>query len=120
MSAKRFIIEMGMGIDQHGQDPTVAAARAVRDAIGHNAIPGLWEVAGLSHPNEMIVQVEVAVPFPDQVREAEVLAVLPFGQKSLTVKEGGMVVAGKAIPELQDRNDDMYIANAAVTIVIPD
>jgi len=37
MALKRFVIEMGMGIDQHGQDPTVAAARAVRDAIAHNA-----------------------------------------------------------------------------------
>lgn len=43
---KRFVIEMGMGIDQHGQDPTVAAARAVRNAIAHNALPGVWEVAG--------------------------------------------------------------------------
>jgi uncharacterized protein (TIGR02058 family) len=56
MTRKRFIIEMGMGIDQHGQDPTVAAARAVRNAIAHNALLGIWEVAGLSHPNEMIVR----------------------------------------------------------------
>ena len=67
----------------------------------------------------MQVEVEVAVPFPDQVREADVLAVLPFGQKKLTVKDGGMIVVGKAIPELNDRNDDMYIANAAVTVYIP-
>ena len=119
MAGKRFIIEMGMGIDQHGQDPTVAAARAVRNAIAHNALPGIWEVAGLNHPSEMQVEVEVAVPFPEQVREEEVLAVLPFGQKKLTVKDGGMVVVGKAIPELNDRNDDMYIANAAVTVYIP-
>jgi hypothetical protein len=48
MVRKRLIIEMGMGIDQHGQEPTVAAARAVRNAIAHNALPGVWEVAGLS------------------------------------------------------------------------
>ncbi len=35
MVRKRLIIEMGMGVDQHGQDPTVAAARAVRNAIAH-------------------------------------------------------------------------------------
>jgi uncharacterized protein (TIGR02058 family) len=119
MNKKRLIIEMGMGIDQHGQDPTVAAARAVRNAIAHNALPGVWEVAGLAHPNEMIVEVQVATPFPDQVREEEVLAVLPFGQKSLTVEAGGMVVGGRAIPELNDKNDDMYIAIAAVTVSIP-
>ncbi|MEM6593037.1 MAG: Lin0512 family protein [Cyanobacteria bacterium P01_C01_bin.73] len=115
---KRLIIEMAMGIDQHGQDPTVAAARAVRNAIAHNALPGVWEVAGLNHPNEMLVEVQIAVPFPDQVRQDEVLAVLPFGQKTLTLEAGGMVVAGRAIAELNDKNDDMYIAVAAVTVSV--
>ncbi|MEM0981710.1 MAG: Lin0512 family protein [Cyanobacteria bacterium P01_H01_bin.58] len=120
MSQKRLVIEMGMGVDQHGQDPTVAASRAVRNAIAHNALPGVWEVAGLSHPNEMLVTVQVAVPFPELVRQEEVLAVLPFGQKTLTLEVGGMVVAGRAIPELEDKNDDMYVAIAVVTVSIPD
>jgi len=118
MARKRLIIEMGMGVDQHGQEPTVAASRAVRNAIAHNALPGVWEVAGLSHPNEMIVEVQVAVPYPEKVRQEEVLAVLPFGQKTLTVESGGMVVQGRAIPELNDRNDEMLIAIAAVTVLI--
>ncbi|MEH2127953.1 Lin0512 family protein [Nostoc sp.] len=120
MARKRLIIEMGMGIDQHGQEPTVAASRAVRNAIAHNALPGVWEVAGLSHPNEMIIEVQVAVPYPEQVREEEVLAVLPFGQKTLTVEFGGMIVQGRAIPELNDKNDEMLIAIAAVTVLIED
>jgi uncharacterized protein (TIGR02058 family) len=99
---KRLIIEMGMGVDQHGQEPTVAAARAVRNAIAHNALPGVWEVAGLSDPDQMIVEVQVAVPYPEQVREAEVLAVLPLVAK-LTVESGGMVVQGRAIASLNDK-----------------
>ncbi len=118
MARKRLIIEMGMGVDQHGQEPTVAAARAVRNAIAHNALPGVWEVAGLNDPNEMIVEVQVAVPYPEQVREAEVLAVLPFGQKTLTVESGGMVVEGRAIASLNDKNDEMLIAVAAVTVLV--
>jgi uncharacterized protein (TIGR02058 family) len=118
MARKRLIIEMGMGIDQHGQEPTVAASRAVRNAIAHNALPGVWEVAGLSHPNEMIVEVQVAVPYPEKVREEEVLAVLPFGRKTLTVESGGMIVQGRAIPELNDQNDEMLIAIAAVTVLV--
>jgi uncharacterized protein (TIGR02058 family) len=109
---------MGMGIDQHGQEPTVAAARAVRNAIAHNALPGIWEVAGLSSPDDMIVEVQVAVPYPEQVRQAEVLAVLPFGRKSLTVEPGGMVVQGRAIPGLNDKNDEMLVAIAAVTVFV--
>ncbi|OKH34201.1 hypothetical protein FACHB389_16690 [Nostoc calcicola FACHB-389] len=118
MARKRLIIEMGMGIDQHGQEPTVAASRAVRNAIANNALPGVWEVAGLNNPNEMIVEVQVAVPYPEKVREEEVLAVLPFGRKTLTVESGGMIVQGRAIPELNDRNDEMLIAIAAVTVLV--
>jgi uncharacterized protein (TIGR02058 family) len=118
MTLKRFIIEMGMGVDQHGQEPTVAAARAVRNAIAHNALIGIMEVAGLKDPNDMIVEVKVAVPYPEQVRQAEVLAVLPFGRKTLTVESGGMVVDGLAIPSLDDKNDEMLIAVAAVTVLI--
>ena len=118
MTRKRLIIEMGMGVDQHGQEPTVAAARAVRNAIAHNALPGVWEVAGLSDPNAMIVEVQVAVPYPEQVREDEILAVLPFGRKSLTVESGGMIVQGRAIPQLNDQNDEMLVAVAAVTVLV--
>ncbi|WP_026100498.1 Lin0512 family protein [Fortiea contorta] len=118
MVCKRLIIEMAMGIDQHGQEPTVAAARAVRNAIAHNALPGVWEVAGLSHPDQMIVEVQVAVPYPEKVQADEVLAVLPFGRKTLSVESGGMIVQGRAIPELNDQNDEMLIAVAAVTVLI--
>ncbi|BCL37951.1 Lin0512 family protein [Nostoc sp. MS1] len=118
MALKRLIIEMGMGVDQHGQEPTVAAARAVRNAIAHNALPGVWEVAGLSHPNDMVVEVQIAVPYPEQVREEEVLAVLPFGRKSLQVESGGMVVQGRAIAELNDKNDEMLVAIASVTVLV--
>ena len=116
MVRKRLIIQMGMGVDQHGQEPTVAAARAVRNAIADNALPGIWEVAGLSHPDQMIVEVQVAVPYPEQVRSAEVLAVLPFGHKTLKVESGGMVAEGRAIASFNDANDEMLIAVAAVTV----
>ena len=118
MALKRFIIEMGMGVDQHGQEPTVAAARAVRNAIAHNALLGIMEIAGLEDPNDMIVEVKVAVPYPEEVREEEVLSVLPFGKKSLTVETGGMVVDGLAIASLNDKNDEMLIAVAAVTVLV--
>jgi uncharacterized protein (TIGR02058 family) len=107
-----------MGVDQHGQELTVAAARALRNGIAHNALLGIMEIAGLQDPNEMIVEVKVAVPYPEQVREAEVLAVLPCGKKTLTVEAGGMVVDGLAIPSLNDKNHEMLIAVAAVTVLV--
>jgi len=44
--------------------------------------------------------------------------VLPFGRKSLTVEAGGMVVQGRAIASLNDKNDEMLVAVASVTVFI--
>ena len=39
MTDQRFIIEMGVGNDQYGEDYTKAARRAIKDAIRHSNIP---------------------------------------------------------------------------------
>ncbi len=51
------------------------------------------------------------------MREAEVLAVLPFGRKALIVESGGMVIQGRADSFLNDNNDEMLIAVAAVILI---
>ena len=38
MSKERWITEMGMGVDVHGQDYTTAACRAVSDALRHSSL----------------------------------------------------------------------------------
>ena len=35
MTEKRYIMQMGMGVDLHGQNPTEAASRAVHNAIAN-------------------------------------------------------------------------------------
>ncbi len=113
---KRFILEFGMGLDQHGQDPTRAACKAVKDAVARSCLAGLLEIARLSDVNDMIVDVHVACPHPEQVDRDAVLAALPFGRKKLTLSEGGLTAHGLFQPELGDVTDEAYVANAAVTV----
>lgn len=113
---KRYVIELGTGIDQHGQDPTAAAKRAVKDAISRSYLTGLKEILGLEDFNQMVVKVKVAVPYPDKVKAEEVLAPIPFGNKSLEVVEGGLVAEGMTMPELGDAGPEIIMANAAVTV----
>lgn len=116
---RRFIVEIGMGIDQHGQNPTNAARKAVRDAITRNHLVGLAEVADLAHPSQMIVDVVVGVPYPEKVDKAAVLEILPYGSKSITVVEGGLIASGgRVLAELGDTSGDILIANAAVTVSV--
>ena len=72
MALRRMVMEIGMGTDIRGGDPTKAAIRALRDALWHNALT----VAGaLGQPADaMRVEVTIGVPMPERVDKAAVLA----------------------------------------------
>jgi uncharacterized protein (TIGR02058 family) len=119
MTKKRFIVQIGMGIDLHGQDPTQAARRAVRDAIAENCLCGLSEIVDMKNPNkEMYVDVLIACPKPDEIDKEAVLEELPFGIKTVEVKNGGMLAPGLFVPQLGDESPDALVANASVTVSV--
>ena len=119
MSEKRYIVQLGMGVDLHGQDPTQAACRAVRDAISNNCLCGLSEIVHVEKPNEeMFVHVIIACPKPDEVDREAVLGELPFGVKTVEVQEGGMMSPGLYVPQLGDESADALVANASVTVSV--
>ncbi|MBO6789384.1 MAG: Lin0512 family protein [Dinoroseobacter sp.] len=111
MTDQRFIIEMGMGNDQYGQDYTKAASRAIEDAIRHSAIP-LFDATGLPH-SQMRVQVTVAVQDPDQVDTDALVERLPRGRAEVTATYGGLNVVN------DETGSTMVIATAAVEAFLP-
>jgi uncharacterized protein (TIGR02058 family) len=84
------VLEMGLGVDLHGEDQTKAAQRAVREAIGRVSLPGLRALVPGGDLANMRVQVTVAVPRPDEVDTAAVKAVLPYGRISVAAVPGGL------------------------------
>jgi uncharacterized protein (TIGR02058 family) len=118
MARKRFIVELGTGVDLHGEDVTEAACRAVRDAISKNCLCGLLEIVGLDDPNQMEVEVLVASPKPEEVDLEKVKEMLPFGRKSATSVPGGMKAQGLCVPQLAPDCDQIVVANAAVTVYV--
>lgn len=108
---QRFIIEMGMGNDLHGQDYTKAAARAIEDAIRHSSIP-LFGALGLDH-TEMRVHVTVGVQQPDQVDTDTLKSALPRGQVTVTATHGGLDITNP------DTGEITVIASAAVEAFLP-
>ncbi|NRB04377.1 MAG: Lin0512 family protein [Rhodobacteraceae bacterium] len=108
---QRFIIEMGMGNDQYGQDYTKAAARAIEDAIRHSAIP-LFDATGLS-PDAMRVQVTVGVQNPQAVDCAVLAQGLPRGRAEVKAVFGGLDVVNP------DTGKTLVIASAAVEAFLP-
>ncbi len=111
MSDQRFIIEMGMGNDQYGQDYTKAAARAIEDAIRHSSIP-MFDALGLDHA-DMRVQVTVGVQDPDKVDTDALMQKLPRGTAAVQAVFGGQNVTNP------DSGNVLVIATAAVEAFLP-
>ena len=109
MAEQRIIIEMGMGNDLHGMDYTKAAARAIEDALRHSSLPlfGALEVT----PDQMRVQVTVAVQEPEKVDVDALVANLPRGRAQVRAVKGGLNVA--------TGQDTIVIAQASVEAFLP-
>ena len=113
---KRFIVEIGMGADLHGQDVTKAGCRAVQDAISRSCLCGIVEILALPDLDDIIVEVKIATPLPDQVKHKAVVAEIPFGRTSIEVVEGGMTIPTLMVADLGDTNANTVVALAAVTV----
>ena len=108
MALRRVALEIGMGTDIRGADPTKAAVRALRDALWRNSL-GIARALG-QDPDRMQVEVTIAVPRPEQVDTAAVLAVLPHGSGSVQVLAGGLEIPS-------DGGDDCTLLAHAAAVV---
>nr|WP_321467830.1 Lin0512 family protein [uncultured Desulfobulbus sp.] len=118
MALKRYIVELGFGVDLHGMDMTKAACRAVRDAVGRSCLCGLVEILDRDDFTGVVVEVTVACPFPDQVDATKVLAELPVGVPKLKAVLGGMVTDGLCVNAFGTDCASILVANASVTVSV--
>ena len=112
MALQPAIIEMGMGIDVHGHDYTEAARRAVWNAVHQSSLMFLG-LFGPDTASEMLVEVTIGIPKPEEVDADTVLSVLPHGKGSLKAVPGGLEIEGR-----EGSGDFTIMANAAVIVKI--
>lgn len=115
---KRFIVEIGTGIDIHGENVTKAACRAVKDAVSRSCLCGLLEILEINHLEDVVVEIQVASPNPEQVDLEKVMAEVPIGRKSAVAVQGGMTAQGLCVPQFAPTCDQIVVANAAITVSV--
>jgi len=113
---KRYIVELGTGIDLHGMDMTRAARRAVRDAISRSCLCGIIEILNRGQFEGLHVEVEVACPFPDQVDIEAIKSEIPVGIPTVKTMPGGMQADGICVDAFGKACDTILVANAALTL----
>ena len=77
MPYRRFLLEIGMGNDQYGQDYTKAATRAISNAIRRSSIP-FFETLQIDH-KEMNLKVTIGVQDPSKVNIEALHSAIPRG-----------------------------------------
>ena len=108
----RYVTEMGMGTDVHGRDYTLAAERAVFDAIHHSSLHFFAPLKKTAH--DMYIDLLIGIPEPDQVNLDRVAKALPYGTVNVTVKKGGLEIPA------DDGKDAIVIANAGIIVRLAD
>lgn len=116
-----LVVEIGTGVDLHGQDATVAAVRACKDALTFTSLPCLARLLPRGDFSTMRVGVTLGVPpaYAAGVDTAAVAAVFPYGTVSVTVTDGGLATpSGVVLPEQRDApgNDTAVVVVAAVHV----
>jgi uncharacterized protein (TIGR02058 family) len=105
-----MVVEMGMGTDLQGGDYTKAAVRALRDALWHNSLT-VAPAFGLSKES-MKIEVTIGVAKPEAVNKDEIKAVLPYGQATVDVVEGGLDIMSDCGSKVT------IVANAAAVVYL--
>jgi uncharacterized protein (TIGR02058 family) len=108
VALKRYITEMGMGVDVHGGDYTKAARRAVSDALRHSSL-NFFKALDKS-PDDMRITVKIAAGDPSAIDAAAVASEFPYGTVTVEPVAGGLDVPSDTGSDL------MVIVNAAVLV----
>ena len=108
MSLKRYVTEMGMGVDVHGKDYNLSAKRAVSDAIRHSSL-NFFQALNKS-PDEMYITVKLGTPSPSSIDTTEIAKELPYGTVTVEPEKGGLEVPNDA------GTDAIVISNAVILV----
>ena len=90
MTLRPWLLQTGMGVDLHGADDTVAARRAIEDAIRRNSLLFVRH-AGLTRREQLRVDVTVGTPHPERVDAAALAALFPLGVVEVRAEAGGLL-----------------------------
>jgi len=121
MDYRRYLVEIGTGVDLHGEDATKAATRAVKDAISHSSMIGLGQLFKIKSFSEiedaLMVDVTIAAPDPGKVDGEAVLATLPEGKRRISIVKGGLRFPAESTKE-EAKTHPILMVNAVIVVLV--
>lgn len=117
MERRRYLIEIGTGVDMHGGDMTKAAQKAVKDAMSHCCMAGLVEVLGKG-PKQVALRVQISCPRPEELDLDKVREPVGFyDDVELVPVQGGAAEQGLHV-EAMGAGSTLIVAVAIITVYL--
>ncbi|MCI8477529.1 MAG: hypothetical protein HFE97_04175 [Oscillospiraceae bacterium] len=117
MERKRYLIEIGTGVDMHGGNMTGAALKAVKDAMSHCCMAGIREIHGKG-PADIALRIKVCCPKPEELDlEALREPVHFYDDVEIAAAQGGAAERGLHVPEVGE-GDTLTVAVAIITVYL--
>ncbi|HJB71304.1 MAG TPA: Lin0512 family protein [Candidatus Flavonifractor avistercoris] len=119
MAKRRFLIEIGTGVDMHGGDMTKAAQKAVKDALSHCCMAGVREIHNAG-PKDIALRIKICCPRPEELDLNRVREPVSFYDDiELVPVQGGASEKGLHVEEMGD-GDTLVVAVAIITVYLKD
>ena len=119
MEKRRFLIEIGTGVDMHGGSMTRAAQKAVKDAMSHCCMAGIREIHGAG-PERIALRVQISCPRPEELDLEQVKEPVGFyDDVELIPVVGGASERGLHV-EAMGAGDTLVVAVAIITVYLKD
>ena len=117
MEKRRFLIEIGTGVDMHGGSMTKAAQKAVKDAMSHCCMAGIREIHGAG-PERVSLRVQISCPRPEEL-DLELIKepVSFYDDVELVPVPGGAAEKGLHVEEMGS-GDTLVVAIAIITVYL--
>lgn len=117
MERKRYLIEIGTGVDMHGGNMTGAAVKAVKDAMSHCCMAGVREIHGMG-PADIALRIKVCCPKPEELDLNALREPVRFyDDVEIVPAQGGAAERGLYAPEMGD-GDTLTVAVAVITVYL--
>lgn len=117
MEKKRYLIEIGTGVDMHGCDSNKAAIKAVKDALSHCCLAGIREIHQ-SSPDDMALHIKICCPSPEIIDYEQIKEPVSFYKDiEITAKKGGATERGLYVPEMGE-GENLVVAVAIITVYL--
>ena len=117
MEKKRYLIEVGIGVDMHGADMNKAAVKAVQNALSHCCLAGIDEIHHAG-PKDMALRIKICCPKPEMVDADRVKEPVYFYEDvEIEVAAGGGAERGLYVPEMGE-GDTLTVAIAIITVYL--